>query len=209
MLPLSLNPVYAIVFGKWRLPVVLRARTALRAINHSLLSKEARQTATRGSHWSADGQEHRPNVRQTAIHKRSNVGTLLFLGGREFALQCSCQPQTDRETAIRSYRTGSSSRFERFTSLTANPGSVLNASHFDEEHTSMRLVSQGDLHYDGSISIDRALMVGAGLLMNERVDIYNIETGTPFVTYIAEAPYGSGMIDLNDAAARWAMPGDP
>jgi aspartate 1-decarboxylase len=69
-------------------------------------------------------------------------------------------------------------------------------------------VTQADLHYEGSISIDRQLMDAAGFLINERVEIYNIETGARFATYVIEAPQGSGTIGLNGAAARLAMIGD-
>ncbi|QQO23649.1 aspartate 1-decarboxylase [Bradyrhizobium diazoefficiens] len=69
-------------------------------------------------------------------------------------------------------------------------------------------VTEADLHYEGSISIDRALLDAAGLLINERVEIYNIDTGARFATYVIEAPLGSGIIGLNGAAARLAMPGD-
>lgn len=69
-------------------------------------------------------------------------------------------------------------------------------------------VTQADLHYEGSISIDRTLLDAAGFLINERVEIYNIDTGARFATYVIEAPQGSGMIGLNGAAARLAMIGD-
>jgi aspartate 1-decarboxylase len=69
-------------------------------------------------------------------------------------------------------------------------------------------VTQADLHYEGSISIDRTLLDAAGFLINERVEIYNIDTGARFATYVIEAPEGSGMIGLNGAAARLAMIGD-
>ena len=69
-------------------------------------------------------------------------------------------------------------------------------------------VTQADLHYEGSISIDRTLLDAAGFLINERVEIYNINTGARFATYVIEAPQGSGMIGLNGAAARLAMTGD-
>lgn len=69
-------------------------------------------------------------------------------------------------------------------------------------------VTQADLHYEGSISIDRALLDAAGFLVNERVDIYNIDTGVRFATYVIEAPRQSGTIGLNGAAARLAMTGD-
>lgn len=69
-------------------------------------------------------------------------------------------------------------------------------------------VTEADLHYEGSISIDRDLIEAAGFLLNERVDIYNIETGARFSTYVIDAPAGSGVIGLNGAAARLAMAGD-
>ncbi|MHB0773429.1 aspartate 1-decarboxylase [Bradyrhizobium sp. 1.29L] len=69
-------------------------------------------------------------------------------------------------------------------------------------------VTEADLHYEGSISIDHALLDAAGFLINERVEIYNIDTGGRFATYVIEAPRGSGIIGLNGAAARLAMPGD-
>ena len=55
---------------------------------------------------------------------------------------------------------------------------------------------------------DRHLIEAAGFLINERVDIYNIDTGARFSTYVIEAPAGSGVIGLNGAAARLAMAGD-
>ena len=69
-------------------------------------------------------------------------------------------------------------------------------------------VTEADLHYEGSISIDRALLDAVGFLVNERVEIHNVETGAQFATYITEAPRGSGTINLNGAAARLALPGD-
>jgi aspartate 1-decarboxylase len=69
-------------------------------------------------------------------------------------------------------------------------------------------VTEADLHYEGSISIDRALIDAAGLLLHERVDVYNIDTGARFSTYVIPAAENSGAIGLNGAAARLAMPGD-
>jgi aspartate 1-decarboxylase len=69
-------------------------------------------------------------------------------------------------------------------------------------------VTEADLHYEGSISIDRDLYEAAGFLVNERVEIYNIDTGARFATYVIEGKRGSGVIGLNGAAARLAMPGD-
>lgn len=69
-------------------------------------------------------------------------------------------------------------------------------------------VTEADLHYEGSISIDQTLLDAAGFLINERVEIYNFDTGARFATYVIPAPRGSGIIGLNGAAARLAMPGD-
>jgi aspartate 1-decarboxylase len=69
-------------------------------------------------------------------------------------------------------------------------------------------VTEADLHYEGSISIDRALLDAAGFVTHERVDVYNINTGARFSTYVIEAPAGSGVIGLNGAAARLALVGD-
>lgn len=69
-------------------------------------------------------------------------------------------------------------------------------------------VTEADLHDEGSVSIDRALLDAAGLFINERVEICNIETGARFATYVVEAPRGSGIISFNGAAARLALPGD-
>ncbi len=69
-------------------------------------------------------------------------------------------------------------------------------------------VTEADLHYEGSISIDRSLAQAAGFMLNERVEIYNINTGARFATYVIDAPPGSGIIGLNGAAARLAMVGD-
>ena len=69
-------------------------------------------------------------------------------------------------------------------------------------------VTEADLHYEGSISVDMNLVEAAGFFINERVDIYNIDTGARFSTYVIEGKRGSGVIGLNGAAARLAMPGD-
>lgn len=69
-------------------------------------------------------------------------------------------------------------------------------------------ITSCDLDYEGSISIDAALMEEAGLLPFERVDVLNINNGERLTTYVIEAPAGSGMIGLNGAAARKAMKGD-
>ena len=69
-------------------------------------------------------------------------------------------------------------------------------------------VTECDLHYEGSISIDAKLIEASGLLINERVEIYIIDNGERFATYVIEGKRGSGVIGLNGAAARKACVGD-
>lgn len=69
-------------------------------------------------------------------------------------------------------------------------------------------VTQADLHYEGSISIDKDLLEQAGILPNEQVDILNITNGERFTTYAIEAPAGSKTFGLNGAAARRVQIGD-
>jgi len=69
-------------------------------------------------------------------------------------------------------------------------------------------VTQCDLNYEGSISVDSTLMERAGILPNEQVDVLNINNGERFTTYAIAAPAGSGTIGVNGAAARLAQKGD-
>jgi aspartate 1-decarboxylase len=69
-------------------------------------------------------------------------------------------------------------------------------------------VTECDLNYEGSISIDAHMIEAAGLLINERVEIYNIDNGERFATYVILGKAGSGEIGLNGAAARKACVGD-
>jgi aspartate 1-decarboxylase len=70
------------------------------------------------------------------------------------------------------------------------------------------MVTEANLHYEGSITIDSALMEAAGILPHEQVHICNIDNGNRFVTYVIEGPAESGAICINGAAARLASPGD-
>jgi aspartate 1-decarboxylase len=70
-------------------------------------------------------------------------------------------------------------------------------------------VTQCDLHYEGSISIDADLLERANILPHEQVDVLNINTGARFTTYAIEAPRGSKTFGINGAAARLAQIGDP
>ncbi|MBP3298425.1 MAG: aspartate 1-decarboxylase [Muribaculaceae bacterium] len=69
-------------------------------------------------------------------------------------------------------------------------------------------VTQADLNYIGSITIDKALMDAAGILEGERVYIVDNNNGERLDTYAIPGPAGSGMICLNGAAARKVQPGD-
>ncbi len=69
-------------------------------------------------------------------------------------------------------------------------------------------VTQTDLHYMGSITIDQRLMDTADILENELVQIVNVNTGARFDTYVIPGVIDSGQIGLNGAAARLAEPGD-
>ena len=68
-------------------------------------------------------------------------------------------------------------------------------------------VTEANLDYIGSITIDEALMESANLIENEQVDIYNITNGERFATYAIRGERGSGVIGINGAAAHKAMVG--
>src|SRR5688572_354455 len=69
-------------------------------------------------------------------------------------------------------------------------------------------VTDADLNYRGSITIDRELMDAADLLEYEQVHVVDIDNGARFETYVIEGPRGSGVICLNGAAARLVQRGD-
>ena len=69
-------------------------------------------------------------------------------------------------------------------------------------------VTQANLDYVGSITIDRDLMEAADLLPNEKVQIVDNDNGNRLETYVIEGEPGSGVIGLNGAAARMVYPGD-
>ena len=69
-------------------------------------------------------------------------------------------------------------------------------------------VTQCDLNYEGSISVDSSLLERSGILPHEQVDVLNINNGQRFTTYAIPAPAGSGVIGVNGAAARLAQKGD-
>ncbi|GGO20293.1 aspartate 1-decarboxylase [Microbispora bryophytorum] len=69
-------------------------------------------------------------------------------------------------------------------------------------------VTQADLHYVGSVTIDADLMAEADLVEGEKVDIVDIDNGNRLSTYVIEGPAGSGVIGINGAAARLISVGD-
>lgn len=69
-------------------------------------------------------------------------------------------------------------------------------------------VTEANLNYVGSITIDEDLLDLVDLLPNEKVQIVNNNNGARFETYIIPGPRGSGVICLNGAAARLVQPGD-
>jgi|TARA_B110000483_G_scaffold241769_1_gene325648 aspartate 1-decarboxylase len=69
-------------------------------------------------------------------------------------------------------------------------------------------VTDANLNYAGSITIDQDLMERAGMLLHEQVHVVNINNGERFETYIIQGERGSGTMCLNGAAARLAQPDD-
>src|SRR3954449_11131866 len=69
-------------------------------------------------------------------------------------------------------------------------------------------VTQADLHYVGSVTIDADLMDAADLLPGEQVPIVDVNNGARLETYVIEGPRGSGVIGINGAAARLVHEGD-
>ncbi|MEC8546360.1 MAG: aspartate 1-decarboxylase [Parvibaculales bacterium] len=69
-------------------------------------------------------------------------------------------------------------------------------------------VTQCDMNYEGSITIDQDWLDEVGILPNEQVDVLNINTGARFTTYAISADRGSKTIGINGAAARLVQPDD-
>jgi aspartate 1-decarboxylase len=69
-------------------------------------------------------------------------------------------------------------------------------------------ITEADLNYDGSLTIDQDLLDAAGIIPFEQVNVYNINNGERFETYAITGERGSGVIGLNGAAARKGHPGD-
>ncbi len=69
-------------------------------------------------------------------------------------------------------------------------------------------VTEADLNYEGSVSIDESLLKAANIIAHEKVDVLNINNGERFTTYAIATTAGSGEIKVNGAAARMVQKGD-
>ncbi len=69
-------------------------------------------------------------------------------------------------------------------------------------------VTEANVEYVGSLTLDRDLMDEAGLYPFERIEVYNITSGHRFATYLIEGRRGGGQVCVNGAAAHLARPGD-
>ncbi len=69
-------------------------------------------------------------------------------------------------------------------------------------------VTDAQLHYEGSVTIDHDLMVAANIAEHEQVHIYDINNGNRLITYAIQGPAGSGTICINGAAAHLVSPGN-
>jgi len=69
-------------------------------------------------------------------------------------------------------------------------------------------VTQADLHYVGSLTLDRDLMDAADLLPNEKVQVVDVDNGARLETYVIAGERASGVVCINGAAARLVQPGD-
>lgn len=69
-------------------------------------------------------------------------------------------------------------------------------------------VTEANLYYEGSITIDGALMASAGILENEKVEVLNVNTGQRLETYAIKGKDSSGVVCMNGPAARGACVGD-
>ncbi|MFA0753036.1 MAG: hypothetical protein IMHGJWDQ_000804 [Candidatus Fervidibacter sp.] len=70
-------------------------------------------------------------------------------------------------------------------------------------------VTDANLNYEGSLTLDPLLMEAAGLLPLEQVHVLNLNNGARFETYLIEGERGSGVVCINGAAARLVQVGDP
>jgi aspartate 1-decarboxylase len=69
-------------------------------------------------------------------------------------------------------------------------------------------ITSADLHYEGSLTVDQDLLDAADLLNYEEIQVVNVNNGARFTTYVISGERGSGVVQLNGAAARLGLPGD-
>jgi len=69
-------------------------------------------------------------------------------------------------------------------------------------------ITATDLHYEGSLTVDEDLLDAADLVAHEEIHVVNVNNGSRFTTYVIPGPRGSGVMQLNGAAARLGHPGD-
>lgn len=69
-------------------------------------------------------------------------------------------------------------------------------------------ITSADLHYEGSLTVDQDLLDAADLLNYEEIQVVNVNNGARFTTYVIPGERGSGVVQLNGAAARLGLPGD-
>jgi aspartate 1-decarboxylase len=70
------------------------------------------------------------------------------------------------------------------------------------------VITESNLNYVGSITLDEDLMDGAGMIENEKVQVVNVNNGERLETYIIKGKRGSGIVCMNGPAARKVQPGD-
>ena len=80
--------------------------------------------------------------------------------------------------------------------------------HFCKSKLAHGYITEADLHYEGSITIDVELLDAAGIIPGERVEVLNVNNGNRFKTYAIKGLAGSGQICLNGPAARLGVVGD-
>lgn len=69
-------------------------------------------------------------------------------------------------------------------------------------------VTETNVNYEGSLTLDAGLMLAAGMVPYERIDVYNADSGARFSTYLIPGETGSGVVCVNGAAAHLAKPGE-
>lgn len=69
-------------------------------------------------------------------------------------------------------------------------------------------ITSADLHYEGSLTVDQDLLDAADLVSYEEIQVVNINNGARFKTYVIPGSRGTGVVQLNGAAARLGMSGD-